>query len=196
MQFIRYSGQFAYSDSPLFRQCNEMISQTALQIRSLVYAVAMMVALTACGSQPATPYSSKATRQSKAPAPERTVVRSGDRAAAIALQQVGVPYRYGGSSPSGFDCSGLVHYSYARAGHSVPRTTQSLWHSVTPVSTSQMRAGDLLFFRIEGKMSHVGMYIGGGEFVHAPSSGKVVSVASLRADFYRDALIRAGRPIN
>ena len=118
----------------------------------------------------------------------------GERAAAVALQQVGVPYRYGGSTPSGFDCSGLVHYSYANAGKSVPRTTAALWNDLTPVQNRNMRVGDLLFFSISGKMSHVGMYLGGGRFVHAPSSGKVVSVESLGSDFYRQAFIRAGRP--
>lgn len=57
-----------------------------------------------------------------------------------------------------------------------------------------MRVGDLLFFKIAGKMSHVGMYLGKGRFVHAPSTGRVVSVASLESDYYRRALIRAGRP--
>jgi len=112
----------------------------------------------------------------------------------VALQQVGVPYRYGGATPNGFDCSGLVQYSYSRVGKSVPRTTKALWKNAQPVSRDQMRAGDLLFFNIAGKMSHVGMYIGDDRFVHAPSTGKVVSVASLRSDYYRKALIRAGRP--
>ncbi len=64
-----------------------------------------------------------------------------------------------------------------------------------PVSSSDMQAGDVLFFSIEGKMSHVGLYLGDGRFVHAPSTGKTVSVESLSSAFYRDALIRgAGRP--
>jgi len=117
-----------------------------------------------------------------------------DQAVSVALQQVGAPYRYGGSSPAGFDCSGLVHYSYSRAGKSIPRTTATLWNSMQPVAANQLQKGDVLFFRIAGKMSHVGMYIGGGRFVHAPSSGKMVSVASLGSDFYSDAFIRAGRP--
>ena len=118
----------------------------------------------------------------------------GERAAAVAVQQVGVPYRYGGSSPAGFDCSGLVHYSYLRAGRPVARTTAALWDTLAPVETRQMRAGDLLFFRIEGKMSHVGMYLGGGRFVHAPSSGRSVTIEDLGNEYYRRALIRAGRP--
>jgi cell wall-associated NlpC family hydrolase len=118
----------------------------------------------------------------------------GERAAAVALQQVGAPYRYGGSSPAGFDCSGLVHYSYARAGMPVARTTAALWSTLAPVDSGRMRTGDLLFFRIEGKVSHVGLYLGGGRFVHAPSSGRRVAVENLDDAFYRQALIRAGRP--
>jgi len=119
---------------------------------------------------------------------------SAERAANIALQQVGVPYRYGGATPSGFDCSGLVHYAYAGAGKYIPRTTTALWKNMRPVAEQDLQVGDILFFRIAGKVSHVGMYVGRGQFVHAPSTGKSVSLASLRSEFYQDALIRAGRP--
>lgn len=118
----------------------------------------------------------------------------GAAAAAVALDQVGTPYRYGGSSPSGFDCSGLVQYSYSRAGKRVPRTTKQLWASSPSVERHELRAGDLLFFNIEGKMSHVGLYLGSRQFVHAPSSGRTVTVASLDAPFYRKAFLRGGRP--
>ena len=129
--------------------------------------------------------------------PSRRSVGSSDigqTAAQIALQQVGVPYRYGGQSPTGFDCSGLVHYSYARAGKSVPRTTGQLWSSTNTVDRSRLRPGDLLFFSISGKMSHVGLYLGDGRFVHAPSTGKTVSVQSLSSTYYAKAFMRAGRP--
>lgn len=112
----------------------------------------------------------------------------------VAMQQVGVPYRYGGSTPTGFDCSGLVHYSYANAGKNIPRTTAGQWANLTPVDHPQIRVGDLLFFNISGKMSHVGLYLGGGRFVHAPSTGRSVSIESLGSDYYRKAFIRAGRP--
>ena len=118
----------------------------------------------------------------------------GERAASVALQQVGTPYRYGGSSPAGFDCSGLVHFAYASVGHSIPRTTAGQWADLEPVSQRDLRTGDLLFFNIDGKMSHVGLYVGGGQFVHAPSTGRRVSVESLESRFYRKALVRAGRP--
>jgi murein DD-endopeptidase len=119
---------------------------------------------------------------------------SAERAAVVAAGQVGVPYAYGGSDRSGFDCSGLVQYSYARAGRQVPRTTGGLWQQLRAVSGSDLEVGDVLFFRIEGKMSHVGLYLGQGRFVHAPSSGKTVSIADLHSDFYKRAFIRGGRP--
>ena len=160
-----------------------MIAQTARIMRRLIVSLTI-ITLAGCASS--------------GPVPERQAVvkksTSADRAVAIAMQQVGVPYRYGGSTPRGFDCSGLVHYSYAQVGRSVPRTTATLWSALRPVARSDMRVGDVLFFEISGKMSHVGLYIGGDQFVHAPSSGKAVSVASLRSGFYDQALIRAGRP--
>jgi len=126
------------------------------------------------------------------PATRRATV--GEQAAHFALDQVGTPYRYGGHSPSGFDCSGLVHYAYGRAGKAMPRTTGQLWSSTTPVGRGQLRVGDLLFFRIEGKMQHVGLYVGGRRFVHAPSTGRQVSIESLDSPFYQQAFLRGGRP--
>lgn len=138
-----------------------------------------LLALAACGSSP--------------PVPDSSARSPGAKAAAVALDQVGVRYRYGGNGPQGFDCSGLVHYAYRQAGVSVPRTTGDLWAAAADVDRNDLRAGDILFFRIEGKMSHVGMYLGERRFVHAPQSGRRVSVASLDAPFYRKALLRAGR---
>ena len=115
------------------------------------------------------------------------------RAARVAARQVGVPYRYGGSSRTGFDCSGLVHYAYAATGVAVPRTTAALWSELEPVSSARLRTGDILFFNIEGKIAHVGMYLEDGRFVHAPSSGKTVAAASLREPYYRAAFVRGGR---
>lgn len=169
-----------------------MISQPARIVRRLVLIVTIVCGASACSSQAPTKQASRPQSDLVVAASHRASV--GERAAAVALQQVGIPYRYGGSTPSGFDCSGLVHYSYARAGKSVPRTTKGLWANLAPVDTRRMRVGDLLFFKIAGKMSHVGMYLGKGRFVHAPATGRVVSVASLESDYYRRALIRAGRP--
>jgi cell wall-associated NlpC family hydrolase len=169
-----------------------MISQPARIIRSLLPVVAAASIAAGCSSNEIVPAGSQ-QRSENAVRPARVSV-AGNRAATIALQQVGTPYRYGGKSPNGFDCSGLAYYSYAQIGKSIPRTTSGQWSALSPIDARNMRAGDLLFFNISGKMSHVGIYVGGGRFVHAPSSGKVVSVESLASDFYRDAFIRAGRP--
>ena len=75
----------------------------------------------------------------------------------------------------------------------MPRTTGQLWNTAGTVAYDDLRRGDLLFFRFDGKMSHVGIYVGDEKFVHAPSTGKRVTVDSLEARYYRRALIRAGR---
>lgn len=133
-----------------------------------------------------------------AAAPQQTgqEVDAGADAAQHALGMVGTPYRFGGSSPQGFDCSGLVHYSYARAGMRVPRSVEGLWDNSLPVSSARIRPGDLLFFHIDGKHnSHIGLYIGNDRFVHAPSSGKLVSVASLANRYWRQHFSAARRPL-
>ena len=94
-----------------------------------------------------------------------------------ALNQRGTPYVWGGESPGGFDCSGLVQWSYAQAGISLPRTAASQAAVGTPVSRSQLKPGDLVYFY--SPVSHIGIYIGGGKMVHAPTSGSVVKVSSI-----------------
>ena len=112
----------------------------------------------------------------------------------LALSMVGVPYRYGGADPSeGFDCSGLVHYTYASNGQAVPRSSQSQFEAARKVSLEEAAEGDLLFFRDQDKLSHVAIYLGDGRFVHAPSSGKSVSVASVDETYYQEYLVAVGR---
>lgn len=93
-----------------------------------------------------------------------------------ALGYLGTPYVWGGTSPSGFDCSGFVQYVYAQNGVGLPRTSQSQMGVGNPVSQGQLQPGDLVFFRGGG---HVGIYIGDGQYVHAPHTGDVVKVSSL-----------------
>ena len=93
------------------------------------------------------------------------------------MQFLGVPYVWGGASPSGFDCSGLVVYAFAAAGRSgLPHFTGSLMNMGTRVSQDQLAPGDLVF----AHPGHVGIYIGGGQMVHAPHTGDVVRVAPVR----------------
>jgi cell wall-associated NlpC family hydrolase len=97
-------------------------------------------------------------------------------AAQIALRYLGVPYVWGGAGPSGFDCSGLVMYVYAQLGISLAHYTGAQWSETSPISASQAQAGDLVFFN---GLSHVGIYIGGGQMVDAPHTGSVVRIDSI-----------------
>jgi cell wall-associated NlpC family hydrolase len=94
----------------------------------------------------------------------------------IAMRYLGVPYVWGGSSPSGFDCSGLVSYVFAQIGVSLPHSSYAQFGIGTPVSIGELQPGDLVFFT---GASHVGIYIGGGQFIHAPHTGDVVKISSL-----------------
>lgn len=103
-----------------------------------------------------------------------------------ALKMQGKPYRYGGNNPAGFDCSGLVQYSYGRAGLKLPHGTRELLKASQPIKQSQLQQGDLLFFNEDGKASsHVGIYIGNDRFVHAPSTGKRVHVSEMNQPHWR-----------
>jgi cell wall-associated NlpC family hydrolase len=93
-----------------------------------------------------------------------------------AMSFVGTPYVWGGASPSGFDCSGFVMYVYAHFGVSLPHSSYAQYGYGSPVSRSQLQAGDLVFF--DG-LGHVGIYVGGGSFIHAPHTGDRVKVSSL-----------------
>jgi cell wall-associated NlpC family hydrolase len=98
------------------------------------------------------------------------------QAAAVALQYLGVPYVWGGASPSGFDCSGLASYAYAAIGKSVPHYTGAAWSAFPQVPADQLQPGDLVFFH---GLGHMGIYLGGDQFVHAPHTGDVVKVSQL-----------------
>jgi len=117
-----------------------------------------------------------------------------NRAAESALAMLGKPYRRSGNTPAGFDCSGLVQYSYSKVGVTLPRDTQAQRLEGRSVPASELRRGDLVFFDQEGKKSsHVGIYIGHGRFVHAPSTGGRVRTDGLKADYWRSHFVEARR---
>ena len=101
---------------------------------------------------------------------------------AIAMQYLGVPYRWGGASPAtGFDCSGFTMYVFAQIGISLPHHAAAQYGYGAPVSRDQLQPGDLVFFN---GLGHMGMYIGGGQFIHAPHTGDVVKISSLYDSWY------------
>lgn len=111
---------------------------------------------------------------------------TGDQIVSKAKQYLGVPYKWGGTDPSGFDCSGFVYYVLRSLGYNASRTMTTMYSQGTPVSKSNLQPGDIVFFQNTYKsgMSHVGIYVGDGKFIHAPSSGKVVSYADLYSNYY------------
>jgi len=137
---------------------------------SIILSLAILIS--ACSSSP--------------PMTSGTAPQSGARAAFYATKLVGARYHYGGNNPSrGFDCSGLVQYSYKLAGIRIPRSTQYQYQRSHYINRSQLRKGDLLFFNQEGKrFSHVGIYIGDNKFVHAPSTGKRVRVSTISNPYW------------
>lgn len=125
-------------------------------------------------------------------------VATGDPETAERLWQVferyeGTPYRYGGTSASGFDCSGFIATAFSEAlGRQLPRTTSQMLSAGDAVGRDQLQAGDLVFFRIEGKDQHAGIYMGGDSFIHSSTSIGVTR-SSLNGYYWRDRFSHARR---
>jgi len=131
------------------------------------------------------------------PAPQAgasTNTNEGERIASIARTLIGTPYRFGGDSVDGFDCSGLVRYVHTQIGIKVPRSSRMLYQQSKKIPLDKLQAGDLLFFKIsDKKVSHVAIYLQNGHFIHAPSASKSVSTANLDSRYWSQRLIGAGR---
>ncbi|MDX6488632.1 MAG: peptidoglycan DL-endopeptidase CwlO, partial [Gaiellaceae bacterium] len=136
----------------------------------------------------ATPAATGAPAVAPTPAPTNLLGGHPD-AATIAMRYLGVAYVWGGASPSGFDCSGLVMYVFAQLGISLPHYAAAQYGFGTPVPADQLQPGDLVFF--DG-LGHVGIYIGGGQMIHAPHTGDVVKVSSLTG-WYASTYVGARR---
>jgi peptidoglycan DL-endopeptidase CwlO len=107
----------------------------------------------------------------------------------IAMQYLGTPYVYGGASPSGFDCSGFAMYVFAQVGVSLPHNAAAQYGMGTPVDRSQLQPGDLVFFN---GLGHMGIYVGGNSFIHAPHTGDVVKISSM-SGWYDSTYVGAKR---
>jgi cell wall-associated NlpC family hydrolase len=148
-------------------------------------AILALLLLAGCAAQPRT----------GAPAGGAAAVAAtpGGQAAVRALELVGMPYRYGGNGPDAFDCSGLVRYVYAEQGVRLPRTAEAQFAAGQPVEPGTLVAGDLVFFRIP--QAHIGIFTGRGQFVHAPATGRAVSVARLDEPWFMRAYVGAVRVV-
>ncbi|HEY2781631.1 MAG TPA: C40 family peptidase [Steroidobacteraceae bacterium] len=125
----------------------------------------------------------------RAPSPAQIMIDT-------ATSMIGQPYRFGGSAPGGFDCSGLVSYAAANAGIHVPRTAAEQMEFGEPVARTELLPGDLLFMHLSGKELHVAIALDRQLFVHAPSSGGRVRVDSLLAPPYSKGFIGARRVVS
>jgi cell wall-associated NlpC family hydrolase len=165
-----------------------------MNVRQIFPAFAIALIASGCASVP---------RDAVPPASEREPVgilrpgntaTPGERLVQIAAGLIGTPYRFGGDTPRGFDCSGLVFYSFDKLGIEVPRTAAEQRRAAQGVKREALSPGDLVFFRTSArKVDHVGIYAGKGRFIHAPRSGHVVSYAYLDDPYYRAHFAGAGR---
>ncbi len=119
------------------------------------------------------------------------------RATLIAKKQLKIRYRWGGTTPKkGFDCSGLIQYSFKKANISLPRTAASQYKKTKRIPLAEMQSGDLIFFHTQRrkrvKVNHVGIYLGNNQFIHAPRRGKAVTIAKLNR-YWKGKIVGAGR---
>ncbi len=130
------------------------------------------------------------------PAKTRAVRTPQINAILVAKKQINKKYRWGGTNPhTGFDCSGLMQYAYKASKVYLPRTAAAQYKHTKRVSMKNLKVGDLLFFhtrRTRARVNHVGIYLGGGKFIHAPRRGKLVSVTELNS-YWRRKAVGAGR---
>ncbi|MET0986182.1 MAG: C40 family peptidase [Steroidobacteraceae bacterium] len=163
-----------------------MLKSSTMYLRiacSALLASVLTGALNGCASAPP---------QGEAPA-RQAIAGRGEEVALRALAMIGTPYQYGGNGPQNFDCSGLVQYIYRGVGIEVPRTAAEQFDATQTVDLAKLRPGDLLFFRIHGRISHVAIYAGERRFVHAPQTGRTVELRPLDDPYYAPRLVRGGR---
>jgi peptidoglycan DL-endopeptidase CwlO len=157
-----------------------------LRLRLILVFVVPLLAFPAHAGATADP-----TADGEAPAVFKELEQTkGDEAVEIARRYLGTPYRWAGSTPAGFDCSGFVMYVYGRLGIVVPHNGSMLWGLGQPVARGDLQPGDVVFFN---GLGHVGIYIGGGRFIHSPHSGDEVKISSLSDGWYGSTYVGARR---
>lgn len=169
---------------------------STLAIQSLKRRAGVLLALTLLAGCGVLPPADEANLDEPLPdtvvsAPSSTLV---PEPVILAMGMLDVPYRKGGNTPKGFDCSGLVYYVYRQLGVQVGRSAQEQFRQAQPVALENLTPGDLVFYRLRTKaVSHVGIYAGDGRFIHAPSLGKRVSYALMADSYWQKRFAGAGR---
>ena len=179
---------------PTRRTTQNTGSQTSARLSGLsrgLLSLALVSLISACST-------TAPSRQGKykGKTPQNVSVAAGPNrdVAVYAMQFLGTPYRYGGNTPdSGFDCSGLTMTVYQLNGLDLPRHSRTQYDAGDSIAREDLQKGDLVFFdtRGRGKVSHVGIYIGAGRFIHAPSSGKKIRIDALSSDYYARRFVGA-----
>lgn len=163
--------------------------------------VAVAATILGCAAPPPAPPASPVLRPKAELTPrafDEIAAARGREIALQALSHLGVPYRYGGSSPeTGFDCSGLVHYVYRRAaGLALPRSSEAMSVVGSAIEADHLEPGDLVFFdTLRRPFSHVGIYVGDQRFVHAPTSRGAVEIVDLRERYWQRRFNGGRRPM-
>ncbi|HET8761727.1 MAG TPA: C40 family peptidase [Nitrospiria bacterium] len=128
----------------------------------------------------------------------RPISETRQRVIATAAQLVGTPYKFGGTTPKGFDCTGYLMYVFRKAANvALPRTSMEQIQAGDPIPPSQLQPADLVYFRIDRKKDlHLGLYLGEGRFIHAPSSGGAVNIQRLDMEYWRTRFLGARRVLS
>ena len=161
----------------------------------LILGTAAAATLAACAIAPPSERPAAASvAVPRAESGERPVLNVGGAVAELAADMIGARYRLGGADPvQGFDSSGLAFYAYDQAGYPIPRTSEDQFRAAHKIALADAAAGDLFFFQDQAKLSHVGIYLGDGLFVHAPETSRQVSIARIDAPYYQEQLVAVGR---
>jgi cell wall-associated NlpC family hydrolase len=163
-----------------------------MRLRSIFTLLIVALLLSGCASgRPPSDFSSLSGRSEPAPTPKQA------RVIKIARSLIGVPYRFGGETPKGFDCSGFVGYVFRKAaGVDLPRVSHDQARAGKAVSVDDLKPADIVYFKIEHqKPLHVGIYLGRGRFIHAPSTRGRVNIQRLNFDYWKKRYRGARRVI-